>query len=408
MKKREEAINEAKTLFLKSFKDSSLDEAVICVAPGRVNLIGEHTDYNDGFVLPLAIEKCTAIVARKSKNSTNRCRIISAQQQNQVYEFKADSTLKPGETNWTKFVQGVVAQYLSPELKEISFDAALYSNVPIGGGLSSSASLEVAIATMLEEMYNFNIPGMEKVVRCVQSDHQFAKVPCGIMDQAASSLCKSGSLLLIDCKSRETEDVPFLSPDKYTIVVCNSNSPHQHTDGGYKARVDACEQGTRCLRSFLKDPSISSLRDVSLEQYKSVEHLFLSEVLKKRVRHVLSENTRVLQTVELLKDIAVTETEKKIKQLGEYLYESHTSLAKLYEVSTEELDFLVETAKSCYGVVGSRMTGGGFGGCTITVVTVEHSRTLQNKLRSEFRKRFAKECSVFETQLCSGSSVVSS
>ena len=259
-------------------------------APGRVNLIGEHTDHQEGFVMPIAIEQNTFVVARRNPNS-DVCKVVSAQQDEGVETFRADAkTLVPGEKKWFKYVQGVVSEFLHKELCEVpvAFEAAFASDVPLGGGLSSSASLEVATAKMLQALYHVDsVSDKELAKRCVHAEHTFANMPCGIMDQFASALSKKGTALFLDCRSEQVQHVVLEDPS-VAFVIANSNAPHVLSGSEYPDRVNQCQAAMRAVRDGQNKPetAIKSLRDVSLvdlEQHKDSMEL----VAYKRAKHVI-------------------------------------------------------------------------------------------------------------------------
>mmetsp|Transcript_28585 Transcript_28585/g.35062 ORF Transcript_28585/g.35062 Transcript_28585/m.35062 type:complete len:399 (-) Transcript_28585:92-1288(-) len=387
-----------KNLFLTSFgSGSGLENTVCVVAPGRVNLIGEHTDYQEGYVMPLAIEYKTTIIARKN-GLGDTCRIVSAQQNNKVEEFLT-TDLKPGERKWIKYVQGVIAEYQKDIKETVCFDAAISSSVPQGGGLSSSASLEVATASMLEALYEIDsVSPTEKALRCVEAEHIYAKVPCGIMDQFASTMATKDNALLIDCRSRLGTPVP-LDDSSIAIVVANSNAPHELTGSEYSDRVDQCNKSVEFLQQKYPEKNIKSLRDVNFEEIEAVRDE-LDEIIYKRALHVITENDRVLKALEASRD-------KKHNIFGKLMVASHCSLRDNFEVSTFELDCLVEIAIKVNGVYGSRMTGGGFGGCTVSLVKKDSVPLLLDTLKEEYKaKTNGKECTCFVTSACQGTHVV--
>eukprot|EP00924_Labyrinthula_sp_SR-Ha-C_P016244 maker-scaffold_52-snap-gene-1.9-mRNA-1 protein AED:0.02 eAED:0.02 QI:140/1/1/1/1/1/3/248/418 len=401
------AVEQAKKLFLATF--GSLDSTIVVCAPGRVNLIGEHTDYNDGFVMPFAIKNTTVFVGRKSIEATQPTYLVSALKPDQVEEFSINGTLKSGEEKWFKYVQGVIYYYLddiekATGSKEISFQAAVFSTVPLGGGLSSSASLEIATATFLETLYGIKrVDGVTKALRGVESEHNFAHVPCGIMDQTIVALGKKDHALFLDCKDKSFEHVPLPSEADYAFLIVNSNAPHELTGGEYKERVDQCALGCKIL-------NVDSLRSATLSlietkfganKTESIEEVMkLSqqeiETVKKRCVHVVGENERVEIARKCLK-------EGNFVGLGKAMYDSHDSLSKLYEVSTEELDLLVAIARKQPGVLGSRMTGGGFGGCTVSLVEKKEIEKVKTFVVEEYKKATGKDCSVIVTPACDGS-----
>lgn len=347
-------VKEAQEVFQKVFGGAAL---VAAVAPGRVNIIGEHTDYNDGFVFPMALPMVTVVVGRRVEGS--RCRVHTtspmADKPHQV-EFPAPSPstpLQPGSPSWANYVKGVVANFQG----SISgFDAVVTTSVPLGGGLSSSASLEVATYTFLEALTGIHAPSLrEKALACQRAEHDFANMPCGIMDQFISTMGKQGNALLIDCRSMESTLVPLSDPS-VTLVITNSNVRHTLSGSEYPTRRRQCSEAAAALgKQSLRDATMKDL-----EEHKSS----LSEEAFRRARHVISEIGRTQQAVEVLKRGDYT-------TFGKLMTDSHYSLRDDFEVSCPELDQLVVAAVEVQGVFGSRMTGGGFGGCTVSLMKVE-------------------------------------
>lgn len=347
-------VSEAKNAFKSAF-GSEPDIAVS--APGRVNIIGEHTDYNDGFVFPMALPLVTIFVGKKT--ATGICRVLtlskSADKPYQV-EFGVPSTatpLTPGKPDWANYVKGVVANFPG----DISgFDAVVTTSVPLGGGLSSSASLEVATYTFLEVLTGNKAPSLQaKALACQKAEHDFANMPCGIMDQFISTMGKAGCALLIDCRSLESSLVPLDDPS-VTFVITNSNVRHTLSGSEYPTRRRQCYEAAAALGK-------KSLRDATLEDLEKCKSS-LSEEVYCRARHVISEIQRTSEAVTVLK-------KADYATFGKLMTESHNSLRDDYEVSCPELDLLVSSALEVPGVFGSRMTGGGFGGCTVTLVKQE-------------------------------------
>ncbi|CAM9765873.1 unnamed protein product [Pylaiella littoralis] len=400
----------ATALFEANF--GSAEGSAVVFAPGRVNLIGEHTDYNGGFVMPLALSKRTVIVGRgsmvpKEEVESAVCRIISSDFPH-VVSFKADDDLKPGEVEWANYIKGVVAAFRkdTPPGHEISFDAAIASDLPLGGGLSSSAALEVSMATLLEEITGIDIGGIDYPpftwyclpklkLRCQWSDHNFVGVPCGIMDQFVSALAVTGSTLLIDCRTKEFETVPLDDPD-VVIVVANSGIRHRNASGDYAERVQQCEDALAAIKK--RHPDVMDLRDAFPAWVVEIEGE-VDEKVFKRARHVVSEDRRTLCCAMALR-------RRDYNIVGGCMSESHASLKDDYEVSIPELDSMVAIANQVDGVYGSRMTGGGFGGCTVTLVKKEAAEALMTKLRVDYLAETGNPCECFVTSPSGGADVL--
>lgn len=347
----ENVLHVAKKFFQEQFKTSP--SFAVC-APGRVNLIGEHTDYNDGFVLPMALELVTVIVGRKSDGDV--CHLATCAQgadEPHVITFPIhtpDSPLVPGKPSWANYVKGVIANFPAPVP---AFDAVIATSVPLGGGLSSSASLEVATYTFLEQLTGKEQKDLKvKALACQKAEHNFANMPCGIMDQFISVMGKRGNALLLDCRSMEATLVPMTNPD-LAVLVTNSNVRHELTGSEYPTRRKQCETAAKTLGK----PSLREVTMAELEANKGK----LEDVEFCRARHVVGEIQRTTEAAAALE-------RENYEKFGKLMVESHNSLRDDYEVSCEELDLLVKLAMEVDGVYGSRMTGGGFGGCTVTLV----------------------------------------
>ncbi|XP_038067649.1 galactokinase-like [Patiria miniata] len=352
IKSIQDLVQDASRVFEEKFGSKP---GVAACAPGRINLIGEHTDYNDGWVFPMALPHVTVLVGNKT--STGVCRVVTTAQnadEPKTVEFNlptADKPLEPGQPAWANYVKGVVQCYKGTLS---SFDAVIASAVPLGGGVSSSASLEVATYTFLEAM-DPNGPTKdlkEKALACQKAEHEFPKMPCGIMDQFISVMAEEGHALLIDCRSMESKLVPLADP-KVVVLLTNSNVRHELTGSEYPTRRRQCEEGAAGLGK-------KSLRDATMEELRAAEASFDKDVFR-RAKHVISEIKRTVDGVEALEKMDYV-------TFGKLMVESHNSLRDDYEVSCPELDQLVEAAVAVDGVYGSRMMGGGFGGCTVTLL----------------------------------------
>jgi len=355
-----ELVELAKSLFRESFGG----EAVVGgVAPGRVNLIGEHTDYNEGFVLPMALPLVTVVVGRKVEGRV--CRVRTTQPADQVAEFSLDG-LEPGEPSWANYVKGVLHHFPSPLP---AFEAAIVGSVPLGGGVSSSASVEVATFTFLEQLTGVEAESeKEKALACQAAEHSHAGMPCGIMDQFISVMGKPSNALLIDCRSLEGRLVPLSDP-AVAVLITNSNVKHQLTGSEYPARRAACLDSAKVLgQPSLRHVTMAMLEDAGKQ---------LSEEVYRRVRHVVTEIPRTEEAA------AALET-GDYSTFGRLMVVSHNSLRDDFEVSCPELDTLVEAALEVPGVYGSRMTGGGFGGCTVTLLTQESVGAAMEHITSKY------------------------
>ena len=326
------------------------------MAPGRVNLIGEHTDYNEGYVLPMAVDRGIAIAGRKR----NDLKIIlySADYQEQE-EFTLNSIRHDISRPWANYVKGVAMFLKQNGLPLGGFEAVLKGDLPQGGGLSSSAALEVTSAVFLQKLFNLGLEDLDLVRLAQQAENEFVGVQCGIMDQFASYMGGKEHALFIDCRSLEHDWVPLGSALK--VVVFNTGVKRELASSDYNERRRQCQEGVQQFAKFL--PGIKSLRDVSLCDFEKYQGQ-MEPLIMKRCRHVISENQRVLDTVEALKN-------KNLERVKVLFHESHESLRDDYQVSCHELDVLVELGQEHPLQKGSRMTGAGFGGCTVHLVPAE-------------------------------------
>lgn len=342
--------------FRQQFRQLYGNEPRLFSAPGRVNLIGEHTDYNEGFVLPMAIDRRTYIAIAPRNDGLVRC--LSTAFDDQI-EFELSADLKPAN-DWANHVRGMAACLLRNEANLRGADLLIDSHVPMGAGLSSSAALEIAIGFAWLKISDQPVDLVNLALTAQQAEHEFAGTRSGIMDQFIACLGKEDFALKIDCRSLEYEAVP-VNLSEARVVIVNSMVKHDLAAGEYNQRRAECEEAVRRLSGHL--PGIQSLRDVELEEFDQWADA-LPEVIRRRANHVITENARTLAAIEALKL-------GNLSQFGKLMYASHESLREDYQVSCRELDLLVEIAGRCDGVYGARMTGGGFGGCTVNLVRAE-------------------------------------
>ncbi len=364
--------------------------AAAAIAPGRVNLIGEHTDYNDGFVLPMAIERHTLIVGRL--NHSPRCRVVAGDMDEQMATFQLEG-LAPGKTAWANYVKGVVAQFIANGHPVPGFDAVVVSDVPLGGGLSSSAALEVATASLLEHFLHVQIEPTHKALWCQAAEHEYANMPCGIMDQFIVTMGRRDHALLIDCRTHEARPVA-MDDEAVAVLVTNSNVKHELTGSEYPTRRKQCAEAAQVLDD--RFGSIAALRDATMAQLDQVRGE-LGEEGYRRARHVIGENGRTLLAEKAMNG-------HEWDQMGQFMLESHRTLRDDFEVSCPELDALVELAMNVPGggVYGSRMTGGGFGGCTVTLLKTDAVERAIEHLHAEYPKRCGREPTCFVTRPADG------
>ncbi len=352
-------------------------------APGRINLIGEHTDYNDGLVLPMAIDRETLIVADRvevaPKNSSDRSgdeqqRFFSMQLQQERVWSSEDINAVPATPDWTSYVRGVIAGFADLGWPLSGVDALIDSNIPVGAGLSSSAALEVAVGMFIQGMLKVSVEPLELAKICQRAEHEYAGVKCGLMDQLSSVFGKRDHLLLIDCRSLAIDYIPFLTDD-VSVLVINSMVKHQLGDSEYSLRRSQCNEAANRLGK-------NSLRDVTMKELVEGRAV-LAEVAFRRAHHVLTENERVEAVAQAIRL-------QEWGRAGELMYQSHQSLKSEFEVSCHELDLLVTLASQIGiegGVWGSRMTGGGFGGCTISLIDSNRKEEIAERMVSDYARQ---------------------
>jgi galactokinase len=340
-------------------------------APGRVNLIGEHTDYNDGFVMPAAIGFYTWIAAAKRED-----RILEAYSDHfdEKITFPLDALDGPPRKHWSDFIRGIAAKLQDAGHKLPGANLVIHTDVPLGAGLSSSASLEVATALALTVPSGIAVPRLELTKLCQAAENEYVGARCGIMDQFIATFGVSGNALMLDCRSLEYELIRV--PPDLRLVVCNSMVRHEHASGEYNRRRADCEAGVKLLVQHL--PGIRALRDVGIADLDKCKDA-LPETIYRRCRHVVSENQRVLDAAKALQS-------GDADGFGRLMYASHASLRDDYEVSCKELDLLVELASSSAGICGARMTGGGFGGCTVNLVRGEHAAAFEAQMARTYQQ----------------------
>jgi galactokinase len=357
-------------------------------APGRVNLIGEHTDYNDGFVLPMAIEYETIVAAAVREDRKIRVRSVNLDEAGEI-DLDAPEIARRG--SWLDFVEGVARILERRGAKLRGVDLLIESSVPSGAGLSSSAALEISVGLALTESSASPIDKIQLALIGQAAEHEFVGAKVGIMDQYVSALGRRHHALLIDCRSLEATQIPFAAQDA-AIVICDSKVKHELADSEYNTRRAQCEEGVELLKEFL--PGITKLRDVSVEDFAKYESK-LPETIKKRCRHVVMENERTISAAKALKN-------NDLAEFGRLMWLSHASLRDDYEVSCRELDLLVEVAQKSRLVLGARMTGGGFGGSTVNLVPLEYVDEFTEKITTEYKQQTSIESAVYKTGAADG------
>ncbi|MDR3250235.1 MAG: galactokinase [Tannerella sp.] len=364
--------------FIKHFDGST---GSVYASPGRINLIGEHTDYNGGFVFPGAIDK--GMIAELKANGSNKVRAYSIDLKDYV-EFGLNEEDAP-RASWARYIFGVCREIVKRGGKIGGFNTAFAGDVPLGAGMSSSAALESTYAFALNDMFNLGIDKFELAKIGQATEHNYCGVMCGIMDQFASVFGKKGSLIRLDCRSLEYEYFPF-DPQGYKLVLLDTLVKHELASSAYNKRRQSCE-------SVAKAIGVEFLRDASLEQLKSVKGTVSDEDYM-RSEYVIEEVQRVLDVCEALKT-------GDYETVGKKMYETHRGMSKLYEVSCVELDYLNDLAKEC-GVTGSRVMGGGFGGCTINLVRDDVYAPFIEKAKEGYKEKFGKSPKVYDVVISDG------
>ena len=362
-------------------------ERIVVRSPGRVNLIGEHTDYNEGFVLPASVDKAMVLVA--SPRVDGICHFYAADLKD---EFSvAIASIERTQKGWPNYLLGVIE-----EMKKMGFnvpgcDVVFGGDIPIGAGMSSSAAVECGFAFALNQLFDFGISRIDLVKLGQRSENNFVGVNCGIMDQFVNIFGEDRKVLKIDCRSLAYEYFPFGRED-LAIVLCETEAKRSLASSEYNVRRQQCETGVRILQKNM--PDIRSLRDVSLE-FLNEHREKMEPIILQRCAYVVEENERVLRACEDLH-------RNDFRSFGEQMYRSHSGLRDGYQVSSPDLDFLVESASSINGVLGARMMGAGFGGCTINLVEQESADTFVEEMKERYRQRSGKANNVYVTHIQSG------
>lgn len=366
--------------------------AIQVAAPGRINLIGEHIDYNDGFVLPAAIDK-RFYMSFTANGSADKCTVRSAEF-DEALEVSLDQLPKKGN-GWHNYVLGVLheIQQLSDGLR--GFDCTMRSEVPVGSGVSSSAALECGMAFGLNALFELGLSQLEIIKLSQRAEHHYVGTKCGIMDQFASVMGKAGHALLLDCTTLDYEHIPLqIAP--YTLLLINTGVSHNLASGEYNTRREQCEQGLSLIKSQFGE--VSTFRDVNTSMLEACRAA-LGATRYNRCRYVIDEIDRVQQAVQALRS-------NQLERFGTLLYETHWGLSKQYEVSCPELDFLVTQAQQMKGVLGARMMGGGFGGCTLNLVHQKAAATFLAAVTAAYKEAFNREAVSFEAKPSSGTTLI--
>jgi galactokinase len=373
-----------------TFKKLFNVEPILVRSPGRINIIGEHTDYNGGFVMPAAIDK--AIYVAISKREDDEVHLFS--ESYQQFDISSIKNLKKSENSWANYILGVADQLKERGYKLGGFNFYIDGDVPLGAGLSSSAAVECATGFALDQLFSLSVPKMDIALIAQKAEQTFAGVNCGIMDQFASVFGKKDHAIMLDCRSMKHIYIP-LKLDGYKLLLLNTNVKHALADSAYNKRRAQCEQGVAWVKAYY--PNVNTLRDVDLTMLETHVKPKDLEVYTK-CSFVVKEIGRLLTAAEQLEN-------GNLQGLGKLMFETHEGLSKDYEVSCKELDFLVDAVKSLDYVLGARMMGGGFGGCTINIVKEEKIADLIEALSSKYLLQFGLKLGAYTVQTDNGTSL---
>lgn len=371
----------------RTFKEHFKTQPLLVFSPGRINLIGEHTDYNEGFAFPAAVNKGIALAINKS--DATHCTVYALDNAEQ-FDFKPENLKPIPHGNWRNYVLGVVAILQDLGKKVGCFHAVFAGNIPSGAGMSSSAALENSFVYGLNELFHLGLTKAQMILISQKAEHDFAGVKCGIMDQYASMFGVKNCALLLDC--RTIESVPYRIDFKdYKLMLINTNVKHDLAESAYNERRAVCEKVANLLK-------VNALRDATTADLERIKPILSSEDYHKAL-YVVNENNRVKQFAEAIQRDDVT-------ALGALLYQSHAGLSINYKVSCAELDFLVQQTHQNPDIVGARMMGGGFGGCTINLVKKSAYKVFKKEIKEQFKKEFKTACTVYSVKLSQGTRVV--
>lgn len=377
----------------KKFEELYARKPLIVASPARVNLIGEHTDYNQGFVLPGAVDK--KMIVAIAPNGTDTVQLF-ANEYSESFSFSLPDITPRKKEGWTSYMIGVIYFLQQRGCNVQGVDVMIDGNVPVGAGMSSSAALCSAFGFALNELFEFGLNRIDLVYIGQKTEHEFVGVMVGVMDQFASLHGKAGHVIKLDCRSMEYEYIPFNFPD-YKIVMVNSMVKHSLAGTEYNVRRQQCEEGVSIMKKFLSG-DIKSLRDINLADLQA-HKADLDEEVFNRCLYVVTENERLLKGCKLLQS-------GDLDGFGKLMYETHQGLSKLYSVSCEELDLLAEQAHTFKGVKGTRMMGGGFGGCTINLVENDAVDSFISFIKEKYFQHFNLETEAYITQTDDGTKVI--
>lgn len=367
----------------KSFKERFKTKPLMVFSPGRINLIGEHTDYNEGFVFPAAINKGIALAIQKSKKDVST---VYALNKKETYQFGIDTVAPLENGGWRNYILGVVAEIKKRGISLGNFELVFAGNIPGGAGMSSSAALENSVVFGLNKLFKLGISRKEMILISQQAEHNYAGVKCGIMDQYASMFGVKKSALLLDCRTIKSKLYKINFGD-YKLLLINTNVKHDLSESAYNDRREVCEKVSAKL-------NIKALRDATISDLDTIKEEITAEDYQKAL-YIIEENLRVKEFSKAIKA-------DDIKQLGELLYKSHNGLSTQFKVSCKELDFLVDHTKNNPNILGARMMGGGFGGCTINLILKSEVKSFKKEISSLFKREFGNNCSIYNVKLSDG------
>ncbi len=371
----------------KTFIDTFKTEPILVFSPGRINIIGEHTDYNDGFVFPAAVDK--GIAAAIQKSDTNVSTAYALDKDSRV-EFELDKLKPLAEGSWENYVFGVVAEIQNRNKTLGNFNIVFKGDIPGGAGMSSSAALENSVAFGLNELFDLGLTKHEMILISQKAEHNYVGVKCGIMDQYASMFGIEDNALLLDCRTVESKPYKIDFKD-HQLMLINTNVKHNLSDSAYNDRRSACESISELL-------GIKALRDATEADLEAIKDKVTPENYQKAL-YVIQENNRAEKASKAIED-------NDLNTLGALIFQSHNGLQHQYKVSCEELDFLVDQAKANDHVLGARMMGGGFGGCTINLVAKNEAKAFGEAASVAYKNKFDKDCSVYYIKLSEGTHLV--
>ncbi|MBU3821606.1 galactokinase [Flavobacteriaceae bacterium XHP0103] len=379
----ERLITDVKSTFINTFNT----EPILIFSPGRINIIGEHTDYNEGFVFPAAVNK--GIVAAFQKSNSGKCSVHALDMDSKI-EFSLDKITPDAPGSWTNYILGVIAEIQNRSHIIDNFNMVFKGNIPAGSGMSSSAALENSVVYGLNELFNLGLSKHDMIHISQKAEHNYVGVNCGIMDQYASMFGIKNNALLLDCRTIESKPFEINFKD-HQLILINTNVKHSLSESAYNDRRSVCENISELLK-------VKALRDTSEDDLKTIKDNVTPENYQKAL-YIIQENERALNAAKAMQN-------DDLETLGNLIYASHHGLQHQYKVSCEELDFLVEQAKLNKHVLGARMMGGGFGGCTINLVAKEKVEAFTETVSKAYLRKFNKACSVYFVELSNGTHVI--